>query len=103
MGRGFLFRPSLRPSFRPARRAAAVSFGTPESSRQMAPRRLAMRRLSLGLRRDLSETPRQGRDDPTNPSSLRETRGVSSRKRFRGASLFVSGKSMQKCREYNNV
>lgn len=29
MERGFLFRPNLRPSFRPRRRAATVSFGTP--------------------------------------------------------------------------
>lgn len=106
MGRGFLFRPSLRPSFRPARRAATVSFGTPASSRQMAPRRLAMRRLSLGLRRDLSETPRQGREDPTNPPSLRGTRGVSSLE-IPGR-LFVWRRSkhaawMQKLRMFNKI
>lgn len=58
MERGFLFRPSLRPSFRPARRAATVSFGTPASSRRLAPRRPSRRRLPLVLRRGLTRTER---------------------------------------------
>ena len=100
MERGFLFRPSLRPSFRPRRRAATrpiIAENGAAAAGEVA--------TVLGSASRFVGNSETGKD-PTNPPSLRGTRGVSS-KEIPGR-LFVWRRSMhaawiQKLRIFNKI